>query len=130
MQGSLSGLGWPVKLGRNSFSAASGGTAGVVERSALAFLTTGSAFGLAWNQADQIIVGGGGGLSRIMADGTLDATKVTLAEYLQVSFLACISGDGVDVEQKMMYGGNLYTLHACATQINPNQPVTSIKREV
>lgn len=62
-------------------------------------------------------------------DGTIDLNKITMAEWLQVSFLAAVGdGDVIHVSQKMMYGGNLYTLHACVEQIVPNQQVSSIRK--
>ena len=62
-------------------------------------------------------------------EGTIDLDKITMSEWLQVSFLAAVGdGDIVHVTQKMMYGGNLYSLHACVEQIVPNQQVSSIRK--
>lgn len=62
-------------------------------------------------------------------NGTVDATTVTLAEFMQVSFLELMYNDEqpLDVNQHMMYGGNLFNIHVCVAQINPNQPVTALK---
>ena len=59
-----------------------------------------------------------------------DIEGVSFAEYLQVSFLALMSGEEVHMDQKIMYGGNLYTLHACVEQINPNQQVEALRKVI
>ena len=54
--------------------------------------------------------------------GTLDFANVSMEEYLQVSFLMLYHGEEVHIEQKVMYGGGLYNLHACLSQVvNPGQ---------
>lgn len=51
--------------------------------------------------------------------GTLDYNTVTMAEWLQVSFLMLYHGQETHVEQKVTYGGAVYKLHACVAAVNP-----------
>ena len=53
---------------------------------------------------------------------------ITMEEYLQVSFLSLMSGDEIHLEEKVMYGGNLFTLHACVSGVNPNQQVDALRK--
>lgn len=56
-----------------------------------------------------------------LENGTLDLTTITLAEYIQVSFLGLVSGSEVHIEQKVTYGGQVFNLHACVSEIRPMQ---------
>lgn len=59
-----------------------------------------------------------------------DVSGISLEEYLQVSFLELMSAEEVHVEESIMYGGNLFLLHACVSQVNPNQPVEAMRKIV
>ena len=56
--------------------------------------------------------------------------QITMEEYLQVSFLSLMSEDEVHMEETIMYGGNLFTLHACVNQVNPGQQVKALRKIV
>lgn len=56
--------------------------------------------------------------------------EVTLTEYLQTSLLSMVSNDRIDIEQRVLYGGNVYTLHACVQQVDPGNQVTKVRNEV
>ena len=57
-----------------------------------------------------------------------DLDKISMAEYLQVSFLTLMSGTEVHTEEKIMYGGNVFQLHACVSQIAPGQRVSALRK--
>lgn len=59
-----------------------------------------------------------------------DYKGISLEEYMQVSFLALMSGDESHIEEKVMYGGNLFQLHACVHQVNPGQQVEALRKVV
>lgn len=56
--------------------------------------------------------------------------KVTLAEYMQASFLTLFNGDDHHVDQKVMYGGNLFTLHTCIAAVSPPQDTVILEEKV
>lgn len=61
-------------------------------------------------------------------EGTLDYDKISMAEYLQLSFLMAFHGsNGVEVSQRIMYGGNMYVLHACVDQVVTNEKPTALR---
>jgi hypothetical protein len=63
----------------------------------------------------------------------IDAGKfegISLEEYMQVSFLSLISGDEVHVEDKVVYGGNVFLLHACVSQVNPAEKVEALREVI
>lgn len=53
--------------------------------------------------------------------------KITVEEFLNVSFLSLISGDEVHIEEQVMHAGNLYSLHACLAGVNPNNDVKALR---
>jgi len=55
---------------------------------------------------------------------------ITLEEYMQVSFLTLMSGEEQHIEERIMYGGNLFNLHACVSQVNPGQQVSALRNKV
>ena len=55
---------------------------------------------------------------------------ISLEEYLQVSFLTLMSGEEQHLEEKVMYGGNLFTLHACVSAVNPGQQIEALRKIV
>ncbi len=57
--------------------------------------------------------------------GTLDFKEVTMAEWLQVSFLMLYHGQETSTEQQILYGGAVYKLHTCVALVNP--PVGDIQ---
>jgi len=59
-----------------------------------------------------------------------DFEGISLEEYMQVSFMVLMSSGELHGEEKVMYGGNLYTLHACVSQVNPNQQVSALRNVV
>lgn len=64
-----------------------------------------------------------------LEDGTLDFNTVTMAEWLQISFLVSFhSGEPMHLSEEIMYGGNLFSLHACVEQIVPNQPMAPLRK--
>jgi len=50
--------------------------------------------------------------------GTLDFEKVTMAEWLQVSFLMLYHGQETQINQNIVYGGSVFNLHACVTSVH------------
>ena len=76
---------------------------------------TSSASTILSSRAEEIVNG--------LADGTLDLTTVTLAEFVQVSFLRLVSFDETHLEQTIMYGGNVFKFHACVSEIQPMQSI-------
>jgi len=56
--------------------------------------------------------------------------KVTMEEYLQVSFLTLMSGDEVHSEERIMYGGNVFSLHVCVNQVAPGQQVSALRNVI
>jgi len=56
--------------------------------------------------------------------------KITVAEFIEVSFLALMSGDEVHNEQSIMYGGNMFSMHTCVSQVSPAERVDSLRNEV
>ena len=65
-----------------------------------------------------------------LKEGTLDFNTITMAEWLQFSFLMLYHGEQPHIEQNVMYGGNVYTLHACVQGVTPNQPLKSIRKKI
>lgn len=62
--------------------------------------------------------------------GKIDCSKVTLEEFVQVSFLQLMFGtDETHLNQKLMYGGNLFNIHVCVAQINPAEKVDSLREK-
>lgn len=59
-----------------------------------------------------------------------DYAGITMEDYLQVSFLALISGDEVTVDDRIMYKGNVFSLHACITVVNPPEQVSNLRNTV
>ena len=60
----------------------------------------------------------------------INVADVTMEELLQVCFLQAMYGDDdfdMNMNQTIMYGGNLFNIHVCLAQINPNQPVEALK---
>lgn len=55
---------------------------------------------------------------------------ISLEEYMQVSFLMLMSGDEQHVEERIMYGGNVFELHACVGQVSPSVSVKSLRKKV
>lgn len=55
---------------------------------------------------------------------------ISLEEFMQVSFLSLMSGDEVHIEEKVMYGGNLFQLHACVNSVTPSQPISALRTKV
>ena len=64
-----------------------------------------------------------------LRDGTLDLNTVSMAEYLQISFLTLMSGEEIHIEQKMVAGGNVFNLHACVSSVTPSQPMKSLREK-
>lgn len=59
-----------------------------------------------------------------------DFKGISLEEYLQVSFLTLMSGEEQHLEEKVVYGGNVFELHACVQQVNPNHAVSVLRKIV
>ncbi len=59
--------------------------------------------------------------------GTIDFATVSVEEYLQVSFLMLYHGEELHIEQKVMYGGGRYNLHACVSQVVAPGSVTGLR---
>jgi len=57
-----------------------------------------------------------------------DLDGISMREYMEVSFLTLMSGEEVHVEEKVMFGGNLFTLHACVSQVKPGQKVSELRK--
>ena len=55
---------------------------------------------------------------------------ISLKEFMEVSFLALMSGDEVHVEEEIMHGGNVFCLHACVNSVTPNQPISALRKIV
>lgn len=72
------------------------------------------------NRAEEII--------KKIAEG--DFKGISLEEYMQVSFLTLMTGDEQHVEEKVMYGGNVFSLHACVAQVAPGQQVSALRNTV
>lgn len=51
--------------------------------------------------------------------GTLDYEKVTMSEWLQVSYLMLYHGQELHIDQQIVYGGCVYRLHACVEAVSP-----------
>lgn len=62
--------------------------------------------------------------------GSLDYSTVSMKEWMEVSFLMLYHGKESQLEQKMVYGGNLFQFHACINQITPNQQVSALGNKV
>ena len=56
-----------------------------------------------------------------------DYEGISLLEYLQMSFLTLVDGEEQHLDTRIMYGGNVYGMHACTSGVSPNQPVKAIK---
>ena len=64
-------------------------------------------------------------------NGTLDLTKVSVAEYLHASMLAMFADiDSVELNQEVVYQGNFYRMHACIQGVTPSEPKESIERMI
>lgn len=63
-------------------------------------------------------------------DGTIDLNTVSLAEFIQVSFLCLVETNGheVHLEKKIMYGGQVFNLHTCISEIRPMQDLLGAQR--
>ena len=62
-------------------------------------------------------------------NGTLDFATISLEEYLQVSFLQLYHGAEVHIEQKVVYGGGVYALHACLSKVVPPAQVAELRNK-
>lgn len=59
-----------------------------------------------------------------------DFKGISLKEYMQVSFLSLMTGEEQHIEEKVMYGGNVFSLHACVAQVAPGQQVSALRNTV
>ena len=65
-----------------------------------------------------------------LESGTLEFATISLEEYLQVSFLMLYHGEEVHVEQKVVYGGGVYNLHACLALVHPPSAIAELRKKV
>jgi len=52
-------------------------------------------------------------------DGKFDMNSISMAEWLQIAFLLLYHGELINIDQKVMYGGAMFNLHACLDSANP-----------
>ena len=43
---------------------------------------------------------------------------VTVAEWIQVSFLRLFNGQNTHIDEPVLYGENVFDLHACISKVN------------
>lgn len=58
-------------------------------------------------------------LAAMMA-GTLDLNEITMAEYLQITFIHAMNNGIIHIDQPVMYGGQLYSVHMCMNKVGPS----------
>lgn len=44
---------------------------------------------------------------------------ISLTEFLQASFILLYSGNVMEIQQKFMYGGNIYRIETCVRGVTP-----------
>ena len=59
-----------------------------------------------------------------LESGKIDYSKVTVHEWMQVSFLMLVHGNELHIDQQVLYGGSVYQLHACVEKIDVASGVT------
>jgi len=62
--------------------------------------------------------------------GDIDFSTVTMRDWLDISFLMLYHGKEMHINENIMYGGNVYTLHSCIEQVVPNQQVSALRNMV
>ncbi len=61
--------------------------------------------------------------------GEADLSNITFEQYLQVSFLSLFDGLEIHNELKVIYKGNVFTLHACVNGVVPSQSVEALRKQ-
>lgn len=56
-----------------------------------------------------------------LIDGKADLTQMTVAEYLQLSFIHALNSPmPLNLNQNVIYGGERYSMHYCIKKIGPS----------
>lgn len=55
-----------------------------------------------------------------IVDGRADLDKVSVQEYLQLAMMYAMDNEITNVDRKVFYGGHMYMLHFCLTQVDPS----------
>ena len=63
-------------------------------------------------------------------DGTLDFTKVTVEDWMHVSFLSLFEGNVVEFDRTVEFRGGVYTLHACIDSITPPEQTETLRGQI
>jgi len=64
-------------------------------------------------------------------NGTLDLTKVSVAEWMYCSMMAMFADtDSVEINQEIVYQGNYFRMHACIDGVTPSYPMKVVERQV
>lgn len=52
-----------------------------------------------------------------LLEGRVDLSTLSLKEFLEISFLHAMSSNVININNKVMYGGNLFNIHCCVEGI-------------
>jgi len=62
-------------------------------------------------------------------DGTLDLTRVSVAEWLNLSFLTMFNAEQIHLEQPVLFKGSMYSMHACVSSVVPPEKTTNLRKK-
>lgn len=53
-----------------------------------------------------------------LLDGRVDLDKVTMAEYMQIALLHALDNGIINLDLRLIYGGEVYNVHSCINKID------------
>ena len=52
-----------------------------------------------------------------LLDGKVDLDKITMAEYMQIALLHALDNGIINLDLRLIYGGEVYHVHSCVSRV-------------